>query len=201
MENLHLHVSNWNSKVPFPCIDLPPILTCRKNAPCAKLCYGCKGNFRFQNVKEPRYANLTLWNADPEQFEVEAIAAIFSHRYARFHATGDIPSEPYLAMLCRVARKCRNTKILVFTKQYEIVNHYIASGNRIPSNLRIVLSAWGDWLPENPHNFPMAYVRLKDVECHIPEKAVECTGYCGTCVMGKSCWSLKKGESVVFKQH
>ena len=41
----------------------------------------------------------------------------------------------------------------------------------------------------------------KKGECVIPEYAMECSGYCGECVGGKSCWNMGKGEAVVFNEH
>lgn len=105
--------------------------------------------------------------------------------------------------MIRVAGRCANTKFLAFTKKFAIVNDYLAHGGVLPDNLRIVFSAWGDdHLPENPNNLPVAYVRLRNAPCTIPECAHECPGFCGSCAStNHSCWNLKSGESVVFNQH
>ena len=105
-------------------------------------------------------------------------------------------------MMVRVALEVPGTRYLCFTKKYELVNDFLAAGNSIPDNLTIVLSAWGDWKPDNPYNLPMAYVKLKKQESDIPADAKECPSFCGKCAATKnSCWNLKCGESVCFKQH
>lgn len=197
-----LHVSKTNSKVSFPCIDLPAGITCRPDAPCYKDCYALHGRFLFQNVKEPRVRNLALWNLHPRIFEREVINALLPYRFARFHSSGDIPSDKYFRMMIRVAKACPGTQILCFTKKWGIVNDYLDNHGKLPSNLRVVFSAWGDgFAPVNPFNLPVAYVRLKKENCTIPENAMECSGFCGECVKGASCWSMGKGDCVVFNQH
>ena len=169
----HVHISTKISKLGtgIPALNLPAGITCRADAPCTKKCYACKGRFLFQNVKESCMRNLRIWQEDPLRFEKEVAGIARFAQYFRWHSSGDI------------------------------VNAYLNAGNLLPENLSIVYSAWGDFIPENPHNLPMAYVRFKKGECVIPEYAMECTGYCGECVSGKSCWSMGKGEAVVFNEH
>jgi hypothetical protein len=63
---MKLHVSRSVAKlgVSIPSINLPPIITCRKNAPCSKKCYAAPGRFSFPHNKE-----LLLGKTDPEQFK------------------------------------------------------------------------------------------------------------------------------------
>ena len=81
---------------------------------------------------------------------------------------------------------------------------YLDMMARVAANLpdTRVLSAWGDFKPDNPHNLPVAYIRFKKVSTDIPADARRCPSYCGDCVAtGMSCWDLKRGESVVFNEH
>ena len=199
-----LKVSHSNSKLGdnIPSVNLQPCRSCRPDAPCAKLCYGKHGRFVFPNVQNTLNNNSDLWDQNPEAFEVQAVAAAFTAKFFRWHSTGDIVSPAYFEMMVRVAKKCKDTQFLCFTKQYEIVNEYMKS-RKLPKNLHVVLSAWGNWIPENPNNLPMAYIRFKNgVTTHIPETAFECSGFCGKCVQSeKHCWNMKRGESVVFNQH
>lgn len=199
----HVHISTKISKLGtgIPALNLPAGITCRTDAPCKKKCYACKGRFIFNNVKESCMRNLRVWQEDPIRFEKEVAGIAQFAQYFRWHSSGDIVNAEYLQMMVRVAEECRATKFLAFTKQYEIVNAYLNAGNLLPENLSIVYSAWGDFIPENPHNLPMAYVRFKKEKCEIPEYAMECSGYCGECVGGKSCWNMGKGEAVVFNEH
>lgn len=206
LSDLHVHISRGVSKLghAIPSVNLPPGPTCRPDAPCFKLCYARKGRFSFQHNKDLAQRNLQIWQENPERFERDVECAAYTSRFFRWHSSGDIPDAGYLNMMRRVAVKCPETSFLCFTKKFELVNDLISvEGTEIlPTNLRIVLSAWGDFAPENPHNFPMAYIDLKGRDCDIPDDARACTGYCGECVLsGYSCWDLKPGESVFFKQH
>ena len=58
---------------------------------------------------------------------------------------------------------------------------------------------WREWMPDNPYNFPVAYVSGKKFNNDIiPADAIPCTGKCYEC---QSCWQLRKGQSVCFHKH
>lgn len=198
---MKLHISHSISKLgaSIPSINLPPVATCRPDVPCYKHCYARKGRFALPRNKELLQNNLELWRTSPEQFEIEVRAA----RFLRWHSSGDIPDRAYLDMMARVAREHPHTSFLAFTKKCELVNRWLDENGALPANLRIVFSAWGAaFVPENPHNLPVAYVRLKKEPCDIPTDAFQCSGYCGKCVMsGCSCWDLQRGQAVCFNQH
>lgn len=203
---MKLHISKHNTKLGafIPSINLPPVITCRPDAPCYKNCYARKGRFAFTRNKNLLMSNLQLWQEDPLRFEVEAEIGIECSRYARWHSAGDIPDAEYFQMMIRVAEKLSDVRFLCFTKKYEIVNAYLDDHDGVlPSNLAVVLSPWGDnFMPYNPYNLPLAYIRLSKEPCTIPANAHECPGYCGECAAREhSCWNLKRGESVVFDQH
>lgn len=203
----HVYISKHNSKLgaAIPTINLPPIITCRPDAPCADRCYACKGRFRFDNVRKKAQQNLQIWNEDPAFFASEVHIAAFHSRFFRWHSSGDIPDMRYLAVMIQAAERLPGTRFLCFTKKYELVNQYLDNVEKpLPNNLVIVLSAWGDFQPYNPHKLPVAYVRFskQQDDPRIPENALVCSNYCGECVMnGCSCWDLKPGESVVFNEH
>lgn len=203
-----VHITNGISKLGdrIPAVNLPPIQTCREDAPCKKLCYATHGRFVFRNVKDCLQRNLDLWNADPDRFftEIDLYLKDIPYRFFRWFSSGDIPDEDFLRRMCRLARTHRETSFLCFTKKYELVNNYIAEKHIIPSNLRIVFSRWGDFPCPNPDNFPESWVKFKSDETpsNIPTHARECSGHCGDCVRtDASCWKLKKGEAVWFHQH
>ncbi len=200
----HVHISRSVSKLgsDIPSVSLPAVVTCRPNAPCRASCYACKGRFRFANVRDTLQNNLEIWENDPAHFEREVMIAAFHSRYFRWHSSGDIPDEKYLEMMVRIADALPGTSFLAFTKKYEMVNAYLNTYGSFPKNLRVVFSAWGSFIPDNPHNLPVAYVRLKKQACYIPEDAFQCPKYCGDCVMtGCSCWDLEQGQSVCFNEH
>ncbi len=202
---MSVKISTTNSKLGLiPSVNLTPVLTCRKNCPCAKDCYATKGRFRFQNVKQNMRNNYEEYLREPDNYFAEIKHAInngmVSYSYFRWHASGDIVDEKYFEGMIRTAIDLPDTKFLAFTKKFELVNSYIKNGGIIPQNLNIVFSAWGDsFKVDNPYGFPVAYVRFHDCENKsIPETAIECSGDCTNCLQ---CWSVKKGQSVVFNKH
>lgn len=199
---LKLSVSNANSKMGnVKSISMPRVVTCAPDVPCAKTCYVAHFDWR-RTVRDAYENNLNLWLTDPDSFEQQAIAAAYGSFYFRWHVSGDIVSQDYLAMMCRVARKLPHTHFLAFTKQYEIVNQYLENKKRIPSNLHILFSEWPDYNMNNPYNLPVAYVSFKNGICDAPSDAKECGGHCEECAYaGKNCWVLKKGQSVVLREH
>jgi hypothetical protein len=200
----HVHISHGVSKLgaDIPSVNLPVGCTCRKDAPCFKKCYARRGRFCFSRNRAYLQTNLELWCCDPEFYEREVTIGAFPARFFRWHSSGDIPDMAYLEMMVRVATKLPETRFLAFTKKYELVNSYIAEHGGLPRNLNIVLSAWGDFVPDNPHNLPVAYISFKHEAADIPADARPCQSYCGDCVAtGMSCWDLKRGESVVFNEH
>ena len=199
------YISRHNSKLGnIPSINLSPILTCRKGAPCTKTCYACNGCFRFKNVKKTMSDNLLEWSSRPFSYQASVINACANVSFFRWHSAGDIPSTAYLDMMVNTAKRLPEVHFLCFTKKYELVNRYVAIYGEIPENLKIIFSAWGNLIPRNPNNFPIAYVNLKSGEGkeHIPEDAIPCHGSCNDCIKGQQhCWNLKFGQSVVFNQH
>lgn len=200
----HVHISYGISKlgVDIPSVSLPVGCTCRPDAPCFKKCYARRGRFCFHKNKAHLQNNLELWYCEPEIFEEEITLSAFRSRYFRWHSSGDIPDVKYLDMMVRIAQHLPRTRFLAFTKKYELINSWITERGKLPDNLTIVFSAWGDFLPVNPYGLPVAYIRFRKEESEIPAHARECPSYCGNCVTtGMSCWDLQHGEAVVFSEH
>lgn len=180
---------------------MPRVVTCASDVPCVKTCYVHHFDWRA-TVRNAYDNNLNLWLSDPDGFELQAVAAAYGSFYFRWHVSGDIVDMKYLGMMCRVANKLPRTHFLAFTKKYALVNSFLAAGNCIPSNLHILFSEWPGYNMNNPYNLPVAYVSFKSGVCNAPENAHECGGHCEDCAyVGKNCWTLKKGESVVLKEH
>jgi hypothetical protein len=184
-------------------ISLPPIMTCRQDAPCKKFCYACKGHQQFSSVLGTYMKNFRLFQENPNKFflQIKSYLEFSGYRYCRFFDAGDIPNKDFLLGMVQLCKDCPNIKFMGFTKQYELVNDYISSGYSIPENLTIIFSTWDkNWKVPNPHNLPMSFVDFKDssLNTNIPNDAFECTNHCSTCF---KCWHLKKKESVVFHQH
>lgn len=152
-----MKISITNSKLgtKIPALNLPALKTCRADAPCRKGCYALKGNWLYANVKNSLENNLNDFLNDSSKFFNDIIDylnnGLTTHKYFRWFASGDIVNETFLNGMVEVAKKCKQTKFLCFTKKFEIVNNYLKNGGKIPNNLKIVFSAWTkDFKVDNP---------------------------------------------------
>ena len=201
-----LKVSHGNRKMgEIPSVSLPPVITCRKNAPCIKDCYACKLCRIYKNVAESYKNNYELYNTDPDSYFRQLDGAMKMSLYFRVHVSGDVPTMDYFNRLVEVVKNNPHCKVLMFTKQFEIVNAYISEngGNRetaIPENFKIIYSAWQDFKPINPYNFPETNVIFPNTQ--VPDNWKICGGNCSECVCrGVGCWELKAGETLAFYKH
>lgn len=185
----------------IPCLGLP-VLTCRDDAPCktSGKCYAMQGKYRTQSVKKGLMNNLLAYRENPSYFFEKLAIDIMPSRYFRWFHSGDIVDDAFFEGMVKVARKCKGTKFLAYTKKFSIVNRYLDNGGKIPKNLKIVFSGWGaQFKVLNPYGLPVTHVRLKNGDnSQIPEDALPCSGHCSNCF---ACWKLTNGESVVFDEH
>lgn len=194
-------ISNGNSKIGvIPSVSLPPIITCKNCATCAKKCYAAKLARIYKSVREAYNRNLEILTADRDSYFEQVKMACKMARYFRFHVSGDIIDVDYLDRMVKIARECKGTEILVFTKNYEDCNSYFETHKK-PRNLHLIFS-----LPftgakiDNPHNLPTAAVIMRGQEPK--ENWKVCGGNCTECACkGVGCWELKKGETIAFYEH
>lgn len=190
----------------IPSVSLPPMLSCAKGVPCAKLCYARKGNFTYKNVTQSHMNNYVAYNENQKDYFEEIHRklnnGVVIYKYFRWHMAGDILDMQYLYGMIELANKNKKTKFLAFTKKFDLVNMYLSvSGKKLPKNLTIVFSAWDcNFKVDNPFNMPIAYVDFKDnsLTPEIPHNAKKCSGDCSTC---RICWNLKSNECTKFVQH
>ena len=199
-KEIRLNFSEGNTKTGLiRSVSLPPVITCDKNLPCYKACYARK-NQRYPNVKKSYAENLEYYKENPDGFFADLERLFKISGWFRMHVGGDIPDPEYFKRLVKASENAPKCDILIFTKKAWIINGYIADGGRIPKNLHIIFSAWLDWKPENPYNFPMTNIFVDPSE--LPKKAIVCGGNCENCICsGVGCWQLKKGQTLYFKKH
>lgn len=196
---------NSNEKLGcIPSLNLP-VCVCG-NAPCRNNgCYACKGHWNYKNVQDSLHNNLGEFATDPKKFFNDIIEELNNglvvYRYFRWFASGDIVNMTFLEGMVKVAKACKLTTFLCFTKKFAIVNKYLKDGGKLPKNLKIVYSHWDKDFPvENPFGLPTAFVRFKKANLNplIPQTAFPCSGKCEKCL---ACWKLENGQSVVFNKH
>ena len=192
MENLVVKISNGNSKMgEIKSVSLPPVTTCRPDAPCIKSCYA-RRLLRYPNVRNAYENNLQLYRENPSLYFDSIVKVAETQRFFRWHVSGDIPDIDYFRYMCGVARTCENTKFLCFTKKYEIVNEFIKQGGLVPDNLIIIFSVWQGLKLVNPYDFPVALVVPREHKGLYGDD--ECNGNCLYCAVNNlRCWSFSPG--------
>ena len=200
MNENKISISPGNRKMgAIPSVSLPPIVTCPAGCPCSKKCYAAKMCRIYPSVKKAYQKNLDILTFNSSEYWQQINDALKTTKYFRFHVSGDIPDIKYLDNMVKAAFANHTTQILVFTKQYNIVNNYF-NFHFMPENLHIILSEWGTQKPNNPHNLPTAAVIFKGTEPAPGWKI--CGGNCAACAcQGVGCWELKNGETIAFYEH
>lgn len=197
-----ISVSPGNDKMGrIPSVSLPAIVTCRKDAPCFKLCYAHDLENRRKNVKNAYIRNYNILLNNPASYWLQLRAAASITRFFRYHVSGDILNPEYFTEMIKTAEMFPDTRFMCFTKKYNIVNNYIAKNGNLPENLKILFSEWGEgWEVPNPYNLPTAKVIFKNEP--IPENVKICGNNCESCACrGVGCWELKSGESIGLFEH
>lgn len=201
MKQCKVSISTGNSKMgAIPSVSLPACVTCNPDAPCFKECYAVKIARIYKAADAAYNRNLDILTSDPAAYWLQVRAAASMARYFRFHVSGDIPNSEYLNNMIQLAQDLKNTTFLVFTKQYHLINDYLNAGGVIPNNLKVILSNWGAWKCENPHNLPQCEVIFKgDI---VPDQWKICGGNCTECACrGVGCWELKNNETIAIYKH
>jgi len=189
-------ISKGNKKLGgIPNISLPPVWSCVKGIPCAKGCYAMKAYRMYPNVKTAWNNNLALAKTNRIKYFTDIYDYIRDKKpnYFRWHVSGDILDFQYFRYMNDLAYIFPDTKFLCFTKNYKIVNDY-KTGYAIADNLKVYFSAWPEWIIDNPHNIPIAY--MQDGTVQVPESTYECPGSCLNC---KYCFT--NGNTIVFHKH
>lgn len=199
-------ISRGNRKMgAIPSVSLPPVTTCAAGCPCAAKCYAVKMCRIYKNVKASYENNLDALNTDWDEYWCQVREAVAASKNFRFHVSGDIPNAGYFKEMVTTAKQNPGCEILVFTKQYDIVNHYIDVFGALPGNLHIIFSLWNPaWNVhvKNPHDMPMSAVIFKNSVWGAEHYERICPGNCFECACkGTGCWTLKKGEIIAFYEH
>lgn len=202
-----LSVSAANSKMgAVASVSLPPFLTCPAccKCTCGVKCYAAKLALLRPVVAAAWSRNLALLQRDPVSYWQQVDSAIKAVRFFRFHVSGDIVNAAYFENMVNAARNNPHAEILAFTKQYSIVNNWIAanggSASAIPSNLHILFSGWTNLQPVNLYNLPETNVYTCDAD--FDDNWLTCGGNCFNCACrGVGCWQARPGDTIAFRMH
>ena len=206
-DGVSIHISAGNTKLgAIMNISLPPVVTCHNCSSCKNYCYAVRTYNRFTSTAAGWNDNYLLFLTDPVTYFEQISDAVKMQRFFRWHVSGDIVNERYLAGMIRVARENPKCEFLAFTKAYEIVNAAIAAGAVIPGNLHVLFSAAPGVDMPNPYRLPECHINFADPDlntyCGGAEYVYHCTGNCTECAInGCGCFFLKTGDVTIIDQH
>jgi hypothetical protein len=204
LEDIHVYISSGNRKTGFsvPSVSLIPVADCGNCASCSRLCYDLRNDCIYNGVTSTRAKNSALAHNAIDRYFFEIKKACKAFRFFRWHIGGDILNAAYLAGVLDVAVCNPHCTFLIFTKRYDLINDYISNGGEIPSNLQVIFSAWPGAKMVNPYNMPVSSPLFVDGSHAAGPDPISCPGDCSNCaVMGSGCWTLKRGQGVVFAAH
>ena len=205
--DLKIHISAGNSKLgSIMNISLPPVVTCHNCSNCSKYCYAIRSYNRFTGTAAGWNENYLLFLTDPDRYFSDISKAVKTQRFFRWHVSGDIVSDRYLAGMIDVAFENPKVEFLAFTKAYQIVNDWIKNESDIPSNLHLLFSASPGVDMPNPYGIPECHINFADpalnTYCGGAEYEYHCTGNCTECAInGCGCFFLKPGDVTIINQH
>jgi hypothetical protein len=125
------------------------------------------------------------------------VGEYISQGWHRWHDSGDLQSIEHLAKICEVARRTPKIKHWLPTRELKIVRAYVDSGNMIPRNLVIRVSAtMVDGQPTQ--HWPNTSTVHHDAApqgraCPAPKQGNQC----GSC---RACWNPKV-SNVSYHKH
>ena len=184
-------ISPGNSKLGnIPNISLPPIKTCLSTAPCQRHCYAVVFYNMYPTTRAAWDANLAEVTNDREEYfrSIDRYLGKEKPPWFRWHVSGDIINQGYLACMCEIAHRHPITNFLAFTKRHDLDYSYA------PQNLTIRFSYWPRW--GNANNFmPKGF--LKDDEEKRVTDGFLCRGNCKKC---HACWDAKI-PNIILKRH
>lgn len=200
---MHIKISKGNEKMGnIASVSLPAGITCRPDCECYKKCYAKKLERMRPSVRAAYQHNYDILNQDSDTYWREVEASIMMSRFFRYHVSGDIPDNVYLAHMIEIAERNPHCEMLCFTKKYNLVNDHLDFGGTIPGNLHIIFSGWKGLKMDNPYNLPEAHVLYRDGTTTARNDAKLCGGNCTECaITDNGCWTIKHGEQVVFNEH
>lgn len=163
---------------------------------------------RFAGLRHPRWVDAMV--------RMISSACVFPDNYFRWHDSGDLQGVWHLANIAEVCRRTPDVTHWLPTREYEYVARYLRSGQRIPDNLTVRLSAHmidsepvipaelADELGELPVSTVSTVSTYKSgVQIVEGKGSVECRAVeardnkCGSC---RACWD-RRVRSVNYPQH
>ena len=172
-------------------------------------CYALKGLFaRYAKTINPaQYARLESLKNDEWSDAMAFLINHYSHKYFRWHSSGDIQDLAHLIKICHVALNTPDVFHWLPTREYKVVNEYIEIGGNIPANLNIRLSAHmvDQSIPVVPTQLTSSSVYIEQVPakswlCPAQDQGNKCDGRNEGGMNCRACWDRTVRE-VTYHKH
>ncbi len=206
VNKLHVKLQKGNSKTGHACwtVSLLPVIDCTHNCSACRLnCYDLKADLIYTQCINDRCKNSVIHEKDPARYWYEVNLQVKANYVTelRINVGGDLTEDDF-TWIKILGEDNPKVHILFFTKNYEGINSFLNS-NSFPENIHPILSAWEGLELSNPHRLPCSHVLYEDGRTTAPEYgAYYCGGNCTKCAFnGEGCWTLKRGEHVIFRAH
>ena len=201
--NLEVTISQGNRKMgDVASVSLLPFLSCPGicKDTCGPICYAAKIANLYKTVLNSYARNQAIAIFRPDVYWTAVDLAMKSHRFFRFHVSGDILNAAYFQKMIETCKNNPGCTALCFTKNYKIVNAWIDENGSLPENLKILFSGDVNLIPENPHGLPETVIIRKGTTAGKNVKV--CRGNCFECALnGVGCWTATAGDCIGFNQH
>ena len=185
--------------------SLMPIMTCNHCKECKHYCYDIKACVQYASCLDSRIRNTVILLKDRDKyFDTidKAMTRRRKNKYFRWHVAGDIIDFDYFDRMVQNARNHSDFVIWTYTKEYSIVNEWIAQNGKgaLPNNMHVMFSEWRGLEMVNPYNMPEFRVVFKDDENKPNAKTNHyCPGNCDVCkALNRGCVA---GETTYCNEH
>lgn len=207
IDEVHVILQGGNSKTGalVYTTSFIPGVDCPNCSQCIGKCYDLRNDCWRPAVQNDRARNSAIHRLDPERYwdEVEALIRLNNGDALRINVGGDV-TLPDMERICEMSLRNPNVEFLFFTKCYDDGNLFLDKRNGVlPDNMQMIYSRWPNMECNNPYHMPESHILWKDGTTTAPQYgAYLCQGDCTECLLsGEGCWTLKRGEHVVFNAH
>ena len=201
VHNLHVYLSQPNSKGAPHSVSTIPVADCPNCSACSKQCYDLRHDCRNLSVCMTRARNSAILEVDPERFFEEINAYCKTLDKFRYNVGGDVKDVDYFDHVVQIARNNPHCKFHIFTKNYDAVNEWISSEvsnplcenwkerDCMPSNINLRFSTWPGLDMYNPYGINTAEVVFEDEFVVTKPYSAICSGNCTQCAIhNKDCF-------------
>ena len=142
---------------------------------CARKCYAVSSNRRFEHVTYKNVCNTLQLRENMAQHFKDIENYIVTHNVTivRYTESGEIESFEQFKMLVNLARKLRNVRFYLYTKNYDVLRRFFAS-SVLPDNMIVLVSVWGNVGREQWNEFKV----YKNIKCFAVNSDLNPRIYC-----------------------